>query len=115
MFEVFSEYINLTTNFELLAIFNALPEGQKCHRCQKKYEYSQVCELKVRPTVNRDGNSSEIFTPRGIEEWQFTIPRGSRKKESIPWVPREFRGMGCYYILLIFQDLLAFLVLLSAL
>ena len=24
----------------------------------------------------RDGNSSEIFTPRGIAGWQFTIPGG---------------------------------------
>ena len=42
MFVAFSEYINFTTNFELLAIFNALPEEKKCFRCQKKYEYIQV-------------------------------------------------------------------------
>ena len=41
----------------------------------------------------RDGNSSENFTPRGIEEWQNTIPRGSRKVKSIPRGIEEFRGM----------------------
>jgi hypothetical protein len=45
----------------------------------------------------RDGNSSEIFTPQGIEEWQFTIPRGSRKNESIPWGPRGISRNGMLF------------------
>jgi hypothetical protein len=60
----------------------------------------------------RDDNSSEIFTPRGIEELRngnlpFLKDQG-RKNLFL----REFRGVGCYFILLIFQDLLFFLVLL---
>ena len=38
--------------------------------------------------ARRDGNSSENLTPRGIGEWQFNIPRGSRKIKPIargPW------------------------------
>jgi hypothetical protein len=49
----------------------------------------------------RDGNSSDNFTPRGIEEWQFDIPRGSRKSKSTPRGPRGISRtlkveMECY-------------------
>ena len=33
----------------------------------------------IRDKGDRDGNSSENWIPRGIKEWQFNIPRGSKK------------------------------------
>ena len=39
----------------------------------------------------------ENSTPRGIKEWQFTISRGSRKKESIPWGPRGISRNGMLF------------------
>ena len=41
---------------------------------------------------SRDGNNLGNFPPRGIEEWHFNIPRGSRKIKSIPRGPLGILG-----------------------
>ena len=78
-----------------------------------------ICEAYVWKFYSRwcrDGNSSEIFTPWGIEESRngnspFLEDQG--RKNLFLGVLEEFRGMECYFILLFFQDLLVFLVLSS--
>ena len=52
-------------------------------------DFKQSGTTKILPalTLNRDGNSSKNLIPRGIKEWQFNIPRGSRKIKSIPQGP----------------------------
>ena len=44
------------------------------------------------PGRPRDGNSSENFTPRGIEEWQLTFLGDRRRQNLFLVVLDEFRG-----------------------
>ena len=57
-------------------------------KANTKQTLKNVLDLLYYRCRTRDGNSSENFTPGGIKEWQFNIPRGSWKIKSIPEGPR---------------------------
>ena len=48
-------------------------------------------------SLSRNGNSSENLSPRGIMEWQNTIPWGSQKVKSIPRGPQRILRMDFVY------------------